>query len=116
MKENRIRTLNPGKDGTKSLVKKYGKNLICVRYRYNAANKECVKTVELVVERKQWDPDHKNSIPSNKILPIRVKYGEIQVGRLVRQAGGVWNRAKKVWELRYDQIQSLGLNDRIIEE
>ena len=75
-----------------------------------------MKTVELVVDRKYWEPGVKNYIPPHKVLPLRVKYGEIHMGRLVRQAGGVWNRAKKVWELRYDQIKALGLTERIIYE
>lgn len=29
--------LKPGQDGTKSLVRQYGEQLICVRYRYDEA-------------------------------------------------------------------------------
>ena len=116
MNRDRIRTLSPGKAGTKSLLKRFGDELICVRYRYNAEKEECVKTIELVVDRKPWKPYEKRMVPAHKIMPLRVKYGEIHIGRLIRQAGGVWNRARKVWELRYDQIQALGLTDRIIED
>jgi len=69
-----------------------------------------------VIERRKWETEDKKYIPAHKILPLRVKYGEIDLGRLVRQAGGVWNRARKVWELRYDQIKALGLTERIIDK
>jgi hypothetical protein len=29
------KTLRPGQDGTKSLLDKYGEQLLCVRYRYD---------------------------------------------------------------------------------
>ncbi len=48
-------SLNPGQDGTKSLLARYGKQLVCVRYRYDDQTKQRVKTVELIVERTEWD-------------------------------------------------------------
>jgi hypothetical protein len=30
-----VKTLVPGQQGTKKLYNKYGKNLVCVRYRYD---------------------------------------------------------------------------------
>src|SRR5476651_2730552 len=49
-------TLKPGQYGTKSLVKKYGDDLICVRFRYDAKSQQRIKTVELVIERSPWTP------------------------------------------------------------
>jgi hypothetical protein len=34
----------------------------------------------------------------------------------VRQAGGKWNPARRVWELSYDRAVALGLKDRIVPE
>jgi hypothetical protein len=48
--------LKPGQRGTKSLTKKYGDALLCVRFRYDAALKQPLKTIELVVERSEWTP------------------------------------------------------------
>jgi len=40
-----------------------------------------------------------------------VEYGEIQIGRLIKSAGGRWNREKKVWELPYGKAIALGLDN-----
>ena len=45
-------TLKPGQPGTKSLLARYGKSLVCVRYRYDEQTRQRVKTVELIVDRK----------------------------------------------------------------
>jgi len=50
-------------------------------------------------------------IPKNKIVSIQVEYGEIQIGRLIKSAGGRWNREKKVWELPYGEAIALGLDN-----
>jgi hypothetical protein len=48
--------LNPGLRGTKKLLAEYGDRLVCVRYRYNEAQKKRFKTVELIVEAIAWRP------------------------------------------------------------
>ena len=45
--------LKPGQKGTKALVEKYGDALVCVRYRYDETSRTRLKTVELIVERKE---------------------------------------------------------------
>jgi len=44
-----------------------------------------------------------------------VAYEERDVGRIIRQAEGQWDRAEQVWKLRYAHVKALGLEDRIIE-
>jgi hypothetical protein len=108
-----IKTVQPGQNGTKGLVKKYGDKLFCVRYRYNPKAKQCLKTIEIIISRKAWEPKT-DKPPPNKIVSIKVKYGEVHIGRLVKSAGGIWNREHKCWEIRYDQVVALGLEDRMI--
>ena len=43
-----------------------------------------------------------------------VRWGEVELGRRVKRAGGKWNRGEKGWELCYDQVVRLGLEDRMI--
>ena len=50
-------TLSPGQNGTKSLLKQYGDQLVCVRYRYDKSRQKRYKTVELIVEEKDWIPN-----------------------------------------------------------
>ena len=106
------KTLIPGRPGTVKWVKKYGEALIYVRYRYDVLNKRKIKTVELIVEDEPWDGG-KRKIPGNKIVEIKVSYGEVEIRRLVRQAGGKWNKEKKIWLLPYREVISLGLTGRM---
>jgi hypothetical protein len=69
--------------------------------------------VELIVEETDWQPMPKR-LTGGTIVEIKVGWGEVEVGRQVKRAGGKWNPQKKVWELRYDQVVKLGLQDRVV--
>lgn len=107
------RTLTPGIKGTKKLAEKYKDRLVCVRYRYDTEKQERTKTIELIVEKKHW-VRNQDRIPSNKKMQVKIQYGEVQLGRLARAAGGRWDKEKKVWILPYEQIKALGLEKRIV--
>jgi len=107
------RTLYPGQAGTKKWVKKYGDRLCCVRYKYDSKNNKKFTTVELIAEEKKWFPNP-NRIPHNKLIDIRVRYGEVHIGKLVKAAGGTWNKKKNVWELAYKDVIALGLENRMV--
>ncbi|HQE93531.1 MAG TPA: hypothetical protein PLH19_11865 [Anaerolineae bacterium] len=104
--------LQPGMRGTKKLVEKYGDRLVCVRYRYDAALGKRYKTVELIEEEAAWLPQAE--IAPETLLAVRVEYAETELRQQVKAAGGWWNSAQKVWELRYDQVVRLGLAERIV--
>jgi hypothetical protein len=101
--------LKPGQRGTKRLVEQYGASLLCVRYRYDEARHKRLKTIELVVEERDWSPP----IASTAIVGVQVAFREAELQQQVRQAGGKWNPTRRVWELRYDRAVALGLKDRI---
>ena len=107
------KTIYAGQPGTKKWMKKYGKDLLCVRYKYDTSGKRKIKTVELMVEDESWELDTQR-IPANKIVHLKVNYGEINLGKLIKAAGGIWNREDKVWELPYREVVSLGLTDRVV--
>ena len=107
--------LKPGQKGTKGLLAQYGDRLICVRYRYDALLKKRFKTVELLVAERDWEPSTP-PVASDQIVGLRVAFSETAVRDRVKQAGGTWNPARKVWELRHDRVVALGLNHRIVDE
>ena len=109
------RTLMPGQPGTKKLQQQYGERLFCVRYRYDPSKHECIKTIELVIERKNWIPDPQR-IPPNKIMSLKIKYGEVELGRQVKSVGGRWDAKTKLWRLPYRKIAMFGLVDRIVTD
>jgi hypothetical protein len=103
--------LKPGEKGTKRLVDQFGDRLVCVRYRYDEEQKKRFKTVELIVDEIPWEL--RSVRGSDQIVGVEVKWGEAELAGRVKQAGGQWNRARRVWELRYDCAVELGLEDRI---
>ena len=102
--------LKPGQKGTKHLLEQYGGRLVCVRYRYDAARKKRVKTVELVVAESDWEP----RFAPDEIVALRVAYTDVATRKRVKQAGGTWNPDRTVWQLRYDRVVALGLRRRIV--
>lgn len=107
------RIVRPGQPGTKKLVARYGDNLICVRYRYDAENNRTLKTIELVIENQPWQPNPEK-IPLNKIVDLQIAIGETELRNRVKKAGGKWNPQKQVWHLPYREVLELELTERIV--
>jgi hypothetical protein len=107
--------LKPGKKGTKQLLAQYGDRLVCVRYRYDAQRKKRFKTVELIVAEREWEPPPPR-FAADALVGVRVGFAEVELREQVKQAGGKWNRRRKVWELRYERVVALKLEARIVEE
>jgi hypothetical protein len=92
--------LKPGQKGTKQLLAQYGDRLVCVRYRYDVQRKKRFKTVDFIVDEHEWDPPA-TRFAADAIVGVRVGLAEVKVRDQVKQAGGKWNRSRKVWALRY---------------
>lgn len=107
-------TLTPGQKGTKQLLKAYGDQLVCVRYRYDKARQKRFKTVELIIDEQDWIPGV--TIPVDKPVAIKVGYGEAELREQVKSSGGYWNPDKKAWILSYNKVLQLGLERRMIDE
>lgn len=106
-------TRQPGTKGTKKLIEQYGEQLVCIRYRYDETRHRRLKTVELIIEDVPWHP---RAAPLRKTASIGVRVGlqEVELQRQIKQAGGKWNPARRLWEMRRDQALKLGLKDRIV--
>ncbi len=102
-------TRKPGQKGTKQLLLKYGEQLVCVRYRYDDERRRRLKTVELVVEEREWMPD------DTRVL-VRVAWDEQELRGKVKGAGGRWRPERKLWELPYSKVVELGLEERMVRE
>ena len=106
--------LKPGQKGTKQLVAQYGDRLICVRYRYDAQRKKCLKPVELVVAERDWEP-RRPPFARDQIVGVRIAFADVAGRDQVKQAGGTWNPERRVWQLRYDRVVALGLHANIAD-
>jgi hypothetical protein len=108
--------LKPGQKGTKSLLEKYGDALVCVRYRYDETSRTRIKTVELIVDKKELTPSRKKQqkIEDETVVPVRIEYGEKQLGKMARSAGGKWNPDVKLWYIQYGNIKGTELEKHMI--
>lgn len=103
--------LKPGQPGTKRLVEKYGDSLVCVRFRYDADSRQRLKTVELLVERTEWDPPQR--CDPDTLVPLRIKVDNMAARLQAKAAGGRWNPEKQLWFVKYGKIVGTSLEKHI---
>jgi len=108
------KVIHAGQPGTQKWIKKFGQDLIAVRYKYDTATNKKMVTVELIAEVQDWQKNLKR-IPKNKIVKIKIGYGEIDLRQRIKALGAVWNKTEKVWEMKYEIVKTLGLTERIID-
>ncbi len=109
------KNLKPGQKGTRKLVDIYGNSLVCVRYRYDEKRKKRLKTVELVIDESDWEPDEKKSVTDSWIVGIRIEFLETDLQSKVRNAGGKWDKNRKLRVVSYRKVEEPGLEDRVVE-
>jgi len=107
-------TLAPGQNGTKQLLKQYGGQLVCVRYRYDKVRQKRVKTIGIIIDEQDWIPDL--IIPADRRVEIQIGFGETELREKVKNAGGFWNPDKKAWVLSYNKVLQMGLERRVKDE
>ena len=111
------KVLRPGDKGTKRILNTYGKNLICVRYRYDKKNKKRFTTAEIIIDEKPWFycPTEKNRPIEPVCVSIRVAYEEIELRARIKKLGGRWNPHRKAWDIDLHIVEQLQLEDRIVQ-
>jgi hypothetical protein len=77
--------LRPGQKGTSQLLALYGDRLVCVRYRYDPERKKRLKTAEILVAERDWEPPPARFAPA-EIVGVRVALDEMAIRD--REAGG----------------------------
>jgi hypothetical protein len=70
--------------------------------------------VEIIVAERDWEPPAPR-VTADTIVGVRVGFAEAEMRERVKQAGGKWNRSRKVWDMRDDQVVALKLEARIVE-
>jgi hypothetical protein len=99
--------------GTKGLVDVYGDALVCVRYRYDAEKRMRVKTVEIIVEKREWTPPQ-SKFADDAQVPVRIRYNESDLKNLARTAGGKWSPEKRLWFIPFGRIKGTELEKHIV--
>ena len=110
-------TLRPGDRGTRKLVERFGKRLVCVRYRYDAAAARRYTTVELIVAEAAWEPQARkpraNRSPGEMVY-VRVGFGEEGLRAKMKALGAIWRPQHKLWELPWGVVRGLGIEERVV--
>ena len=76
--------------------------------------RESYKTIELIVDKKPWNPSKKDPFSCLQTF-IRIRYGEVELGRKVKAAGGIWYKSKRLWKVPLQVVLDLNLEDRIVK-
>ena len=71
-----------------------------------------IKRSSFVYHRHYYTLSTKRTVIYLRLL----SFAEEELRNRVKQAGGKWNRNRKVWELRYERAVALKLEARIVEE
>jgi hypothetical protein len=106
--------LKPGQKGTKALLEKYGEALVCVRYRYDEASRTRIKTVELIVEKKELLTPLQQKHADDSLVPVRIAYGQRELGKMAKAMGGIWDPDVKLWYIHLGKIKGTQLEKHII--
>lgn len=107
-------TLQPGRRGTKKLLREFGDRLVCVRYRYDEAGRRRLKTAEIIVDERSWIPDPERTLKGYRTVNLTIDYHEKNLRVKIKRAGGTWNPEKRAWELPFYIVRQLGLENRIL--
>jgi len=70
-----------------------------------------LKTVELVIEEKPWQPSPR--LRNGSPVLVVVGYVEKELREQVKAAGGKWDPAAKMWRVPYGAIKGTELEKRI---
>lgn len=116
-----LKTFQPGALGARRFAARFGKWLVCVRYRHDPATGARVTTVELIVENTRVYCRRSNSGGATAAAapePLRVKIGrgEILLRQQIKAAGGIWRYPEMVWEVTPEIVKRLRLRDRLVRK
>jgi hypothetical protein len=105
-----IKKFSATQPGALKLARRYGKALVCVRYRQSLDGSMRYTTVELLIE--QAPTRMKN--PDNEVVKVRLRGGEVELRERILSVGGQWDPRTHVWHLTRGHARRLRLMKRLI--
>jgi hypothetical protein len=76
------------------------------------ASPEFSKTVELIIERTDWEPPPDKLAPDT-LVAVKIAGYETDLRKQVKDAGGKWSPEKKLWYVCYSLIAGTALEKHI---
>ena len=108
-------TLIIGENGTKTLSKRYGDSLVCVRYRRCARTGARYKTVELKLRAYEAPALHRADFYQRETVHLQISWEERELQPAIKQAGGRWEPEAKLWKVNGATVERLRLWDRVVQ-
>lgn len=106
-----VKKLLPDQPGGKKLKRRFGDQLICVRYRQDRAQNMRYTTVELLVDAAPLVKPRKTT-PDR--VHVHIGHTEQTLRQIVRSHGGQWDISKQAWSLPRTTARRLHLLDRVV--
>ena len=107
-----VKKLEPDHAGAKKLTRRFGADLVCVRYRQDRAAGQRYTTVEIVVDA--------SLIANDKRLPavvlVRIEFREAALRQTALQHGATWDARHRAWRIGKDAVHRLDLYDRVLRK
>ena len=107
-----VRTIRAGEAGSQRFLRKYGENLIAVRYRKSSQHNTLFTTIELIVDSREAETRSSNN--PQRWVAIQIGYDEFELRNLIKSHAGRWSAKEKVWLLEYAEAVLLNLTSRIV--
>jgi hypothetical protein len=115
-----IKKLGADQPGAKKLARRFGADLVCVRYRQDANAGQRYTTVEIVVDAGPMPADKRLPTRLTSRLPtqvhVRIALDEQALQRTVKQNGAEWDRQAKAWRMPKEAALRLELQNRIVKK
>jgi hypothetical protein len=105
-----IKKISAMQPGALKLARRYGKSLVCVRYRQSLDGSTRYTTVELLVEQA---PTLKRK-PDSEMVEVKLRGGEADLRHNILSNGGHWDPQALVWRLSRGLARRLRLINRLI--
>jgi len=86
-----------------------------LHYRYDEQRQKRFETVELLGEENEWKPSEEQGA-ADHVVQLRAPWSEVEVRQQVKEAGGWWAPASRLWVVRYDRAVAWGLKERRVRE
>lgn len=84
--------------------------------RLDEAPKKRYTTVEVVVAEGEWEPIARPPRVEAPPVLVRIAWGEKELARRVKDAGGRWDAGRKLWQLPAAGDRELRLEDRVVPD
>jgi len=107
-----VKKLDPDQAGAKKLARRFGTDLVCVRYRQDRAAGQRYTTVEIVVDSGPIATDKRQPA----VVLVRIEFKETALRQAVLQHGATWDAHSRAWRIGKDAVHQLDLYDRILRK